>query len=108
MSGQTLLVMIPGRGTTLASVCCIRRAYPPSDRLFRYIRKFEKYTPDPRFPDVDPLLHGADGPVEIGYHSHIWPGCKAFVEASMNFGIPFSPDFCTTKGTQGTNKVRLS
>ncbi|KAG1763659.1 hypothetical protein EV702DRAFT_1157200 [Suillus placidus] len=71
---------------------------------FRYFRKFEKYNPDPRFPHVDPLLRGANGPVEIGYSAHIWPGCADFVQASMNVGIPFSPDFCTTKGTQGTNK----
>ncbi|KAG2112162.1 hypothetical protein BD769DRAFT_1630207 [Suillus cothurnatus] len=57
-----------------------------------YIRKFEKYTPDPRFPHV-------------GYNTHLWPGCKAFIEASINAGIPFSPDFCTTKGTKGTNKA---
>ncbi|KAG0700616.1 hypothetical protein DFH29DRAFT_990370 [Suillus ampliporus] len=71
----------------------------------KYIRKFEKYTPDPRFPHVDPLLRGADGPVEIGYSTHIWPGCAAFVQASVNAGIPFSPDFCTAKGTKGTNKA---
>ncbi|KAG1723029.1 uncharacterized protein EDB91DRAFT_1173780 [Suillus paluster] len=71
----------------------------------KYIRKFEKYTPDSRFPHVDPLLRGADGPVEIGYSAHFWPGSEAFVKASMNAGIPFSPDFCTTKGTKGTNKA---
>lgn len=71
----------------------------------KYIRKFEKYTPDPRFPHVDPLLRGADGPVKIGYNTHLWRGCKAFIEASINAGIPFSPDFCTTKGTKGTNKI---
>lgn len=71
----------------------------------KYFRKFEKYNPDPRFPHVDPLLRGANGPVEIGYSAHIWPGCADFVRASMNVGIPFSPDFCTTKGTQGTNKI---
>ncbi|KAG1738217.1 hypothetical protein EDB19DRAFT_1895689 [Suillus lakei] len=67
-----------------------------------------KYNPDPRFPHVDPLLRGANGPVEIGYNTHIWPGCAGFVQASMNAGIPFSPDFCTTKGTQGTNKVLIT
>ncbi|KAG1804935.1 uncharacterized protein HD556DRAFT_492199 [Suillus plorans] len=73
----------------------------------KYIRKFEKYTPDPRFPHVDPLLRGANGPVEIKYSPHIWPGAQAFVEASINVGIPFSPDFCTTKGTKGTNKAMM-
>ncbi|KAG2127230.1 hypothetical protein DEU56DRAFT_820837, partial [Suillus clintonianus] len=71
----------------------------------KYIRKFEKYNPDPRFPHVDPLLHGANGPIEIGYSTHIWPGSAGFVQASMNAGIPFSPDFCATKGTKGTNKI---
>lgn len=71
----------------------------------KYIRKFEKFNPDPRFPHVDPLLRGVDGPVEIGYSAHIWPGSKAFIDASINAGIPFSPDFCTTKGTKGTNKI---
>ncbi|KAG2154013.1 hypothetical protein DEU56DRAFT_868537 [Suillus clintonianus] len=70
-----------------------------------YIRKFERYIPDPRFPHVDPLLRGANGPVEIGYSAHIWTGSKLFIEACMNAGIPFSPDFCTTKGTKGTNKA---
>ncbi|KAG0702933.1 hypothetical protein DFH29DRAFT_467568 [Suillus ampliporus] len=74
-------------------------------KFSKYFRKFEKYNPDPRFPHVDPLLRGTNGPVEIGYSAHIWPGCKAFVQASMNVGIPFSPDFCTAKGTKGTNKV---
>jgi len=74
--------------------------------LSRYIRKFEKYTPNPRFPEVDPLLRGTDGPVEIGYNAHTWQGSEAFIQASMNAGIPFTSDFCTTKGTKGTNKVR--
>jgi hypothetical protein len=99
--------MNPGRGTTLASTSFTPRVRIPLliIPLFRYIRKFEKYTPDPRFPQVDPTIRGADGPVEVGYHAHIWPGCKAFVEASVGIGIPFSPDFCTTKGTIGVNKV---
>ena len=75
--------------------------------LFRYIRKFEKYTPNSRFPQVDPLLRGANGPVGIGYNAYTWPGSEAFIQACVNVGIPFSPDFCTTKGTKGTNKVRV-
>ncbi|KAG2744222.1 hypothetical protein P692DRAFT_20837794 [Suillus brevipes Sb2] len=72
-----------------------------------YFRKFEKYNPDSRSPHVDPLLRGGNGPVEIGYCSQIWPGSADFVQASMNVGIPFSPDFCTTKGTRGTNEVPI-
>ncbi|OJA10878.1 hypothetical protein AZE42_11150 [Rhizopogon vesiculosus] len=64
-----------------------------------------KYTPNPRFPHVDPLTRGANGPVEIGYNAYIWKGSEAFIQASVNAGIPLSHDFCTTKGTKGTNKI---
>jgi hypothetical protein len=108
MSGRTSLVMNPGRGITSASTYFIPRAtHLPVIPLLRYFRKFEKYTPNPRFIHVDPLLRGANGPIEIGYNAHTWQGSEAFVQASMNIGIPFSPDFCTTKGTKGTNKVRI-
>lgn len=97
-----------GHGKTSASTYFILHSPFPITRLFRYFRKFEKYTPDPRFPHVNPLLRGASGPVEIGYNAYTWKGSEAFIEASMNAGIPFSPDFCTTKGTKGTNKVHIS
>lgn len=71
----------------------------------RYFRKFENYTPDPRFPDVDASLRGSHGPITIGYHAYTWEGSPLFVEASVNAGVPFSPDFNTSKGTLGTNKV---
>ncbi|KAH0833084.1 hypothetical protein J3R83DRAFT_12076 [Lanmaoa asiatica] len=73
----------------------------------RYFRKFENYTPDPRFPYVDSSLRGSHGPVAVGYHAHIWEGSALFVDASVNAGVPFSPDFTTSRGTLGTNKVRL-
>ena len=73
----------------------------------RYFRKFEKYTPDPRFPHVDASLRGSRGPVTVGYHANIWEGSPLFVDASINAGIPFNPDFTTANGTLGTNKVRL-
>ncbi|KAF8121755.1 hypothetical protein EV363DRAFT_1437076 [Boletus edulis] len=72
-----------------------------------YFRKFENYTPDPRFPHVDASLRGSHGPVTVGYHAHTWEGSPLFVEASVNAGVPFNPDFNTSKGTLGTNKVRL-
>ena len=72
-----------------------------------YFRKFENYTPDPRFPHVDASLRGSDGPVTVGYYAHIWEGSPLFVDASINAGVPFNPDFTTVNGTLGTNKVRL-
>ncbi|EGO24432.1 hypothetical protein SERLADRAFT_449204 [Serpula lacrymans var. lacrymans S7.9] len=75
------------------------------ENFSRYFRKFEKYTPDPRFPHVDPSLRGTDGPVQVGYFAHIWKGSELFIQSSIQAGIPFSPDFTTTAGTKGTNKV---
>ncbi|KAH7926373.1 alcohol oxidase [Leucogyrophana mollusca] len=74
----------------------------------RYFRKFENYHPDPRYPHVDPAQRGNKGPVDIGYYTHLWKGSQLFIEASMNAGVPYSPDFGTTAGTKGTNRVRLT
>ncbi|KAG8213261.1 hypothetical protein J3R82DRAFT_11733 [Butyriboletus roseoflavus] len=71
----------------------------------KYFRKFENYSPDPRFPHVDASLRGSYGPVTVGYHAHIWEGSPLFVDAAVNAGVPFSPDFTTSNGTLGTNKV---
>lgn len=101
--------MNPGRGKISASTCPVPHPYSYFyNSVVRYIRKFEKYTPNPRYKDVDPLPRGANGPVEVGYNAHMWKGSEAFIQASINVGIPFSPDFCTSKGTMGTNKVRVS
>ncbi|KIJ13402.1 GMC oxidoreductase [Paxillus involutus ATCC 200175] len=71
----------------------------------KYFRKFESYTPDPRFPHVDASQRGSSGPVTVGYNAYIWKGSSMFVEACVNAGVPFSPDFTTSKGTLGANKV---
>ncbi|KIK99600.1 GMC oxidoreductase [Paxillus rubicundulus Ve08.2h10] len=71
----------------------------------KYFRKFESYTPDPRFPHVDTSQRGSSGPVTVGYNAYIWKGSPLFVEACVNAGVQFSPDFTTSKGTLGANKV---
>ncbi|KAF9243453.1 hypothetical protein BU15DRAFT_86415 [Melanogaster broomeanus] len=71
----------------------------------KYFRKFESYTPDPRFPHVDASQRGSSGPVTVGYNAYIWKGSPMFVESCVNAGVPFSPDFTTSKGTLGANKV---
>ncbi|TFK27798.1 alcohol oxidase [Coprinopsis marcescibilis] len=73
--------------------------------LQRYFRKYEKYVPHPEFPDVDLSVKGKDGPVEIGYFSEVSEGSKLFIKACQRVGIPYSPDFNTSKGTLGVNKV---
>ncbi|KAF8656251.1 hypothetical protein AX16_002687 [Volvariella volvacea WC 439] len=71
----------------------------------RYFNKFENYQADSRYPRVDTSVKGNDGPVTIGYYSAISPKSKDFVEACTRLGVPFSPDFNTTKGTMGVNRV---
>ncbi|KAH7884400.1 hypothetical protein F5I97DRAFT_1937849 [Phlebopus sp. FC_14] len=71
----------------------------------QYFRKFESYTFDPRFPNVETSERGSSGPMAVGYNAHIWKGSEMFVQACCNAGVPFSPDFTTTKGTLGVNKV---
>jgi len=74
----------------------------------RYFHKFESYSPHPRFPKVDASEHGSSGPVTIGYNAHVWKGSDMFIQACINAGIPFNPDFNTSRGTLGVNKVRIT
>ncbi|KAL4066946.1 hypothetical protein J3A83DRAFT_4260864 [Scleroderma citrinum] len=75
------------------------------ENLKKYFRKFESYSPHPRFPDVNVSEHGSSGPMTIGYHAHIWKGSEMFIQACINAGVKFSPDFNTSKGTMGVNKT---
>ncbi|KAI6155225.1 hypothetical protein BKA82DRAFT_17999 [Pisolithus tinctorius] len=47
----------------------------------------------------------SSGPVTIGYHSYTWKGTEMFVDACVNAGTSFNPDFNTSNGTIGVNKV---
>ncbi|KAI6042562.1 hypothetical protein EDC04DRAFT_2891936 [Pisolithus marmoratus] len=71
----------------------------------QYFLKFENYSSSPRFPNVDVSQRGLSGPVTIGYHSNAWKGSEMFIDACVNAGIPFNPDFNTSNGTIGVNKV---
>ncbi|KAI6024826.1 hypothetical protein BKA83DRAFT_4252589 [Pisolithus microcarpus] len=70
-----------------------------------YFLKFENYFPSPQFPNVNVSQHGSSGPVSIGYSPYTWKGSEMFINACVNAGIPFSPDFNTSNGTIGVNKV---
>ncbi|PPR05970.1 hypothetical protein CVT24_004634 [Panaeolus cyanescens] len=71
----------------------------------KYFNKFEKYAVDPDHPDVDITVKGVTGPMRIGFNTIISEGSKEFVKSCTEVGIPFSPDFNTSKGTLGVNKV---
>jgi hypothetical protein len=37
------------------------------NHLFRYFRKAEKYTPHSGYPNINPELHGTDGPATTSH-----------------------------------------
>ncbi|KAI6116992.1 hypothetical protein EDD16DRAFT_1893426 [Pisolithus croceorrhizus] len=71
----------------------------------QYFLKFEKYFPSPQFPNVDVSQRGSSGPVSIGYSAYTWKGSEMFINACVNTGMSFNPDFNTSNGTLGVNKV---
>ncbi|KIK16083.1 hypothetical protein PISMIDRAFT_277013 [Pisolithus microcarpus 441] len=73
-----------------------------------YFLKFENYFPSPQFPNVNVSQHGSSGPVSIGYSPYTWKGSEMFINACVNAGIPFNPDFNTSNGTIGANKISRS
>jgi choline dehydrogenase len=76
--------------------------------LYRYFRKFEKYTPDTSYPLVDASFRGKDGPIRVGYFNHVSNASKQFIKACVSIGIPFTPDFNGSLGTIGVSRVSLS
>ncbi|KAK0194532.1 hypothetical protein F5146DRAFT_1185241 [Armillaria mellea] len=76
------------------------------NKFHRYFNKFEKYSADPDYPQVDPSHHGSEGPVRIGYFNAIAESSKDFVKACVNVGIPYTPDFNGPNGTLGVNRNR--
>ena len=71
-----------------------------------YFRKFERYNPHPGYPGVDVSTKGTQGPVDIGFYNTVTPPSKAFIEASVKVGIPFTHDFNGPNGTVGVSRVR--
>ncbi|KAF9260087.1 alcohol oxidase [Marasmius fiardii PR-910] len=71
----------------------------------KYFRKFEKYIPDARYPEVDASARGNNGPVCVGYFNTVTKTAKAFIESCVKTGIPFTPDFNGPKGTLGASRV---
>ncbi|KAK2462676.1 hypothetical protein APHAL10511_005292 [Amanita phalloides] len=75
------------------------------DNFSRYFRKFERFQPHPDGPQVDPSLHGKNGPVKIGFFNTVSEFSKAFVKTCVNVGIPFTSDFNTSTGTLGAGRT---
>ncbi|PFH52938.1 GMC oxidoreductase [Amanita thiersii Skay4041] len=73
----------------------------------QYFRKFENYTHDPSFPEVDVNKKGSDGPVHVGYFTAACKSSLDFVEACKHLGIPYSSDFNQPSGAIGVNKVAV-
>lgn len=75
------------------------------DNFQKYFKKFERYVPHPDFPDVDLSQKGKSGSMRIGYFSDVSQASTKFIKACMNVGIAYSPDFNTSKGSLGVNKI---
>ncbi|KAK2463425.1 hypothetical protein APHAL10511_004511 [Amanita phalloides] len=74
------------------------------DNFSRYFRKFERFQQHPDGPQVDPSLHGNNGPIKIGFFNTISDISKAFIKTCVNVGIPFTSDFNTSVGTLGAGR----
>ncbi|ESK94009.1 putative gmc oxidoreductase [Moniliophthora roreri MCA 2997] len=67
--------------------------------------KFERYTGDSEYPEVDTSLKGSHGPVQVGYFSYLSETTKDFIKSCINLRVPFSPDFNTMGSSKGVNRV---
>ncbi|KAJ6507876.1 hypothetical protein C8R47DRAFT_1236603 [Mycena vitilis] len=70
--------------------------------LRRYFTKFEKYTPNAKYPAVDVSERGSAGPIRIGYFNRVSEHSRAFLKACEQVGIPLVADFNGSKGTMVT------
>ncbi|KAK7032251.1 hypothetical protein VNI00_013209 [Paramarasmius palmivorus] len=70
--------------------------------------KFERYTADSEYPEVDTALKGSNGPVQVGYFSYISETARDFIKSCMQLKIPFSPDFNTSGSSRGVNRVNFN
>ncbi|THV07247.1 choline dehydrogenase [Dendrothele bispora CBS 962.96] len=70
----------------------------------QYFNKFETYKPDSRYPQVDTSVRGKTGPIRVGYFNTVSNSAKAFIDACIEVGIPFTPDFNGPNGTMGVSR----
>ncbi|TDL17531.1 GMC oxidoreductase, partial [Rickenella mellea] len=68
--------------------------------LYPFFRKSENFTPDARYPDVNPNERGTGGPWQTSY-SHCTPVSAKFVEASQEVGVHHNADVNTSRGCLG-------
>src|ERR1700733_11349050 len=72
-----------------------------------YFRKFENYTYDPRYPDVDLSQRGSKGPMQVGRFNHTSKLSDDFLKACQKVGISYISDFNTALGTKGVSRVSV-
>ncbi|KAK7057604.1 dehydrogenase str4 [Favolaschia claudopus] len=65
-----------------------------------YFRRAEKYVPHSGYPDINPTLHGTEGPATVT-HGTLAPITMDILQASINVGIPHVRDFNTDAGPTG-------
>ncbi|KAK0479993.1 hypothetical protein IW261DRAFT_1551124 [Armillaria novae-zelandiae] len=70
-----------------------------------YFTKFETYTENADYPDVNMSNKGTKGPVRVGYFPALTKHSRAFIDACKSLGIPFSADFNTGESPTGVNRL---
>ncbi|KAA1477203.1 GMC oxidoreductase [Dentipellis sp. KUC8613] len=72
----------------------------------RYFKKFEKYNPSRRYPDVDLLERGdVGGKVDVGHEGYFSPITQKFIDSCAHIGIEKKSDLNSSKGTLGVAKA---
>ncbi|KAL1880412.1 hypothetical protein Plec18167_003816 [Paecilomyces lecythidis] len=76
------------------------------DALAPYLRRMEKFTPNPARPVIDSQYRGADGKWHTGYSWLSEISDKGFVAACEEAGIPANPDVNTARGSLGVTRFQ--
>lgn len=71
-----------------------------------YMRKSEKFTPNPNRPPINVEHRGDTGPWQTGYSWLTEIGEKGFLGGCEEVGIPMSEDINTPKGTLGATRFQ--
>ncbi|KAL8243960.1 hypothetical protein R6Q59_010218 [Mikania micrantha] len=76
------------------------------DDILPYMRKSEKFTPNPNRPAIKTEERGSSGLWQTGYSWLTEIGEHGFLGACQEVGIPYNPDINTPNGTLGCTRCQ--